>query len=320
MDDLVGGIFRLGNAASMGIGRTDSEAAFQVGCRGMVCFRGGPRQRHANSAAMWHRPQHEASPPPCNLPPVGPQEFLKRIPSASNLAAIAGSAGQLAPPSALDATALPLHDTSAGGPSGLGGIPRVSSLDFLARLVNGHQSFSAPAQPAASSAQAPPSQPAPGPAHVPPIKMEPGEKSAGMGRAVGLVTKSLVSGIQRTFACTGARGVGHAAAFRHWQVLSLIPAPFRAPCSELEPGSEPSGHRGLPECVEPGSAFGNARVNWSQPTCSSSAHEPSGSSSCGPAAPRPVGPALAPQPATTDAGSHAAPVDNQQKRRGGGQE
>lgn len=104
VDDLVGGIWRLGQA---GMGRTDSEAAFQ--------------------------------------------EFLKRIPSATNLAAAANASQQLehsqqlhqqaqlalhngpgtsvAPPSSHAATSLP--DVS----SGLTGIPRVPSLDLLRQLV-----------------------------------------------------------------------------------------------------------------------------------------------------------------------------------------
>lgn len=125
VDDLVGGLFKLQSSTNMGIGRTDSEAAFQ--------------------------------------------EFLKRIPSATNMANIAGSSGQLAPPGPLDngsayssMGALPATDV-AGSSAGLGGIPRVSSLDFLARLVSQPQ-FNAPAA-STSSPVVPPSNP---------VKLEPG--------------------------------------------------------------------------------------------------------------------------------------------------
>lgn len=104
VDDLVGGIWRLGQA---GMGRTDSEAAFQ--------------------------------------------EFLKRIPSASNLAAAAAQAEtasaqyQLQSSSAAAptlSTAAPLIEAGTAGsgaataPAGLAGIPRVPSLDFLRQLVS----------------------------------------------------------------------------------------------------------------------------------------------------------------------------------------
>lgn len=105
VDDLVGGIWRLGQA---GMGRTDSEAAFQ--------------------------------------------EFLKRIPSATNLAA-AAAAGQLdsqstqqlqqqvqqlqqVSTSAAPATVLPTASLTDVNTSSLG-IPRVPSLDFLRQLVGG---------------------------------------------------------------------------------------------------------------------------------------------------------------------------------------
>jgi hypothetical protein len=92
VDDLVGGLYRLGQA---GMGRTDSEAAFQ--------------------------------------------EFLKRIPSATNLAA--GGAGGAAAagglgdgPSGLGLSAS--ASFAAISDAGLGGsVPRVPSLDLLAKLV-----------------------------------------------------------------------------------------------------------------------------------------------------------------------------------------
>jgi hypothetical protein len=101
VDDLVGGLYRLGQA---GMGRTDSEAAFQ--------------------------------------------EFLKRIPSATNLAAAANasSAAAAAAAAAEAAPALPISTSgsfsgaaeaaplSAGGGAG-GRMPRVASLDLLAKLV-----------------------------------------------------------------------------------------------------------------------------------------------------------------------------------------
>mmetsp|Transcript_17271 Transcript_17271/g.37259 ORF Transcript_17271/g.37259 Transcript_17271/m.37259 type:complete len:361 (+) Transcript_17271:179-1261(+) len=113
VDDLVGGIWRLGQA---GMARTDSEAAFQ--------------------------------------------EFLKRIPSASNLAA-AAAASQLDSTSAAQlqqlqqqvqqqqqqassstATAvLPAGALSDVNGAGLGGIPRVPSLDFLRQLASVQQQF-----------------------------------------------------------------------------------------------------------------------------------------------------------------------------------
>ena len=72
------------------------------------------------------------------------QEFLKRIPSASNLAAVASqgqldgaSAAQLAQQNA-GASAAMLPSISIGDLSGaagsLGGMPRVPSLDFLKQL------------------------------------------------------------------------------------------------------------------------------------------------------------------------------------------
>jgi len=90
VDDLVGGLYRLGQA---GMGRTDSEAAFQ--------------------------------------------EFLKRIPSATNLAAAANAssanlaaAAGLEGPSGLSASASFQDAGSLGG-----GVPRVPSLDLLAKIV-----------------------------------------------------------------------------------------------------------------------------------------------------------------------------------------
>jgi len=131
----------LQSSTNMGIGRTDSEAAFQ--------------------------------------------EFLKRIPSATNMANIAGSSGQLAPPGPLDngsayssMGALPATDV-AGSSAGLGGIPRVSSLDFLARLVSQPQ-FNAPAA-STSSPVVPPSNP---------VKLEPGPGLPGL---VGLNPNDLAN-------------------------------------------------------------------------------------------------------------------------------
>jgi hypothetical protein len=123
VDDLVGGIWRLGQA---GMGRTDSEAAFQ--------------------------------------------EFLKRIPSATNLAGGAGQnvdpaqleahlqqhaqqlqqqaqqalhqTGNAAPVSSGPASSAPESSTSGGGdapPGPRNGIPRVPSLDLLRQLVMNQQ-------------------------------------------------------------------------------------------------------------------------------------------------------------------------------------
>jgi len=103
VDDLVGGLYRLGQA---GMGRTDSEAAFQ--------------------------------------------EFLKRIPSATNLAA--GGATNLA---ALDTPGLPTSASFAQvtDAAGLGGgVPRVPSLDLLAKLVM--QGASAPQMSSAATVKA----------------------------------------------------------------------------------------------------------------------------------------------------------------------
>jgi hypothetical protein len=102
VDDLVGGLYRLGQA---GMGRTDSEAAFQ--------------------------------------------EFLKRIPSATNLAAAAAANPSPPLPASLGG-----GGGGGGGDGGLGGltasasfaavtdaaglgggVPRVPSLDLLAKLV-----------------------------------------------------------------------------------------------------------------------------------------------------------------------------------------
>lgn len=134
VDDLVGNLFKIQSSGNMGIGRTDSEAAFQ--------------------------------------------EFLKRIPSATNMANIAGSSGHLAPPGVLDSGsmypasigAMPGPDV-AGSTLGLGGIPRVSSLDFLARLVSQPQ-FSAPAT-STSSPVVPPNNS---------VKLEPPPGGQGMGK------------------------------------------------------------------------------------------------------------------------------------------
>lgn len=147
VDDLMNGFWR-GLGQATGIGRTDSEAAFQ--------------------------------------------EFLKRIPSTANLAAVAaassvgdGSAStaqslqqhvqqlsQGAPVSGGGGMMMPPPPGSSGGPVsdlvtsslalGIGGIPRVPSLDFLRQLmVSSNQQFAAP--PAAASST-PPIKPEPAPA------------------------------------------------------------------------------------------------------------------------------------------------------------
>lgn len=103
VDDLVGGIWRLGQA---GIARTDSEAAFQ--------------------------------------------EFLKKIPSASNLAALtAGAAAQQANGQHNSESLSAANGLSGNGMDGMaaaslaslggGGMPRVPSLDFLRALVVNQQ-------------------------------------------------------------------------------------------------------------------------------------------------------------------------------------
>lgn len=86
VDDLVGGLYRLGQA---GMGRTDSEAAFQ--------------------------------------------EFLKRIPSASNLAAANASASAAEAGLGINASGS-FNAISEAGTLG-GGVPRVPSLDLLAKIV-----------------------------------------------------------------------------------------------------------------------------------------------------------------------------------------
>lgn len=106
VDDLVGGIFRLGQAGAA-FGRTDSEAAFQ--------------------------------------------EFLKRIPSATNLAAnqqyepsqLQQQAQQLLASGSAGANNVPASLPEAGQP-GEGGMPRVPSLDVLRQLVMQSPGFSAP--------------------------------------------------------------------------------------------------------------------------------------------------------------------------------
>lgn len=94
VDDLLGGFWRLGQA---GMGRTDSEAAFQ--------------------------------------------EFLKRIPSTTNLAAAvveSSQGGASASQPAGASSSLPagvLSDVVTSAAAAVGGIPRVPSLELLRQLV-----------------------------------------------------------------------------------------------------------------------------------------------------------------------------------------
>jgi hypothetical protein len=136
VDDLIGGMWRLNQAAQAGMGRTDSEAAFQ--------------------------------------------EFLKRIPSATNLAAAAGqtldqqqqaqfqqqvqqlqqhalqhaatqNASSTPPPSSsLPSSSLPQSAAAAAAAGGLSALHRVPSLDLIRQLVsvNNHGFSQALAQPA----------------------------------------------------------------------------------------------------------------------------------------------------------------------------
>ncbi|GLI63991.1 hypothetical protein VaNZ11_007103 [Volvox africanus] len=107
VDDLLGGFWRLGQA---GMGRTDSEAAFQ--------------------------------------------EFLKRIPSTTNLAAaVAENAGATSSQPVASTSALPsvvLSDVVTSAAAAVGGIPRVPSLELLRQLV--HYPGSASSVPAATAA------------------------------------------------------------------------------------------------------------------------------------------------------------------------
>ncbi|KAL6750268.1 hypothetical protein V8C86DRAFT_2817615 [Haematococcus lacustris] len=131
LDDLVGGLWRYTN--NVGFGRSESEAAFQ--------------------------------------------EFLKRIPSASNLAAIAGSTGQLASGDVPTSMSLGLGSylPQAGMPSqaqqhsyaAAPGMPRVSSLDLLARLVT-QSPYPANVTPAPSSLMKLEAPIAPQPLHTAP--------------------------------------------------------------------------------------------------------------------------------------------------------
>ncbi|WIA31653.1 hypothetical protein OEZ86_002533 [Tetradesmus obliquus] len=119
VDDLVGGIFRLGQAGAGAFGRTDSEAAFQ--------------------------------------------EFLKRIPSATNLAA-----NQQFEPNQLQQAQQLLSASGSGGGAaaanlsaglseagqGTGGMPRVPSLDVLRQLVIQNQLSQGLSQPGIAKAEA----------------------------------------------------------------------------------------------------------------------------------------------------------------------
>jgi hypothetical protein len=123
VDDLVGGLWRIGQAAS-GFHRTDSEAGecaapFPL----LICWASiSPSAAPANAPAAF-------------------QEFLKRIPSASNLTDSAsahtlsqmGGAG-VSMPSSIPPPPMQDH---------LPGMPRVPSLDFLRQLASVQQQIAA---------------------------------------------------------------------------------------------------------------------------------------------------------------------------------
>lgn len=148
VDDLVGGIWRLNQA---GMGRTDSEAAFQ--------------------------------------------EFLKRIPSATNLAAAANASGSCGALNMLESSQLQLQMAngldSNGAPgssmpplseglnlssSHLGNMPRVPSLVLLKQLMMQNQMGSS-SQACTTSAPAPPPVSLP----IQPVKAEQASSGTGSG-------------------------------------------------------------------------------------------------------------------------------------------
>jgi hypothetical protein len=130
VDDLVGGIFRLGQAGAGAFGRTDSEVS-------LIGVKRDPSRR-CSTQLLTLAVCHALS------PQAAFQEFLKRIPSATNLAA-----NQQFDPNQLQQAQQLLSASGSGGGAaaanlsaglseavqGTGGMPRVPSLDVLRQLV-----------------------------------------------------------------------------------------------------------------------------------------------------------------------------------------
>lgn len=149
VDDLVGGIFRLGQAGAGAFGRTDSEVS-------LICLEQDP-SRSCTTQLLTLAVCHALS------PQAAFQEFLKRIPSATNLAA-----HQQFEPNQLQQSQQLLSASGSGGGAaaanlsaglseagqGTGGMPRVPSLDVLRQLVIQNQLSQGLSQPGIAKAEA----------------------------------------------------------------------------------------------------------------------------------------------------------------------